>query len=1856
MHFSRPAATLFILLGMGLPGLAQRNSAPDQSATHGTASHVSIEQLPLVFEPNLGQGPSNQAFLTRSGALQAGFSAGVIRLRLPVADHERELDAVLVGASNNLQITASEKGSGESNYLVGNQPSAWKTHIPQYAHLTYQDVYPGVNLMFYGTGGRLEHDFVVQPGADYRQIRMRYQCARKMALSTDGDLHVAIDGGELLVRSPLIYQQVLGKRQLVTGTFALLGDNEVGFSVGAFDPALPLTIDPVLDYSTYLANTPLYVYSAATDAAGNTYIVGQAPPSSDPVTDGAPPTACSACAPGELGIFITKLNSAGTAQVYSTFLGGSAVDRPAMIAVDAAGDAIVTGYTESPDFPLKNPISSGKPSYLDGFVTSIAPDGASLNFSSRLGGSASLGQAALTYGEAVAVDPSGNVYVTGTTESSYLPVTSGALNAGVPSYSAGSYVFLTKLEPSGSLVYSALVGAIGEAPDCCSVSGIALDSAGNAYLAGTAGVNNLTSATPWTTTPGAYQSDLIAPGQTAPFVAKISADGSKLIYSTLAATGITTSMALTAEGQVILVGTPDDNYQVTSNAYSSTAGSIFIAELSADGTRLPYSTYFSTPTEDMGGIISKVTLDGAGDVWVAGRTHNINNVPMVNPLQSLPGAQSGSAFVSEFDPSMRELLFSTYFDGVLGGSRIGGLAVDPQGRVHIAGTAQSDLPTTPSAFLDAVTPPAKNYASTFGFAALIDPNVPAPAICFSSPSTAQAQVGSSGQSFLSITNCGSGPLTISAVQVSSPAFSVPPSSSCIGRLSAGAACTVTATFTPTVAGIATALVTVTSSAPIPVNIVPVAGNGTAPRITVEPSSSAIKFAVSAPQVTLSSSSVRFGSLPVGFTSVATTVTVKNSGKGALTGLSLAITGANAASFSEQTTCAASLAAGASCTVGLNFAPVTSGALQASLALTDNAAGSPQAVSLTGTGTLLTPTLAFAYIPSHAFGDSPFTVSAKSQSSGVVTYSISSGPAIVSGATVTITGVEAIVLKASQAAAGKYAAATATASFTVSRGVPAIAWATPASIAYGTLLGASQLDASATVTGKFAYSPAAGTLLNPGLQTLSVTFTPATAADYNAAKATVTLTVTKAPQTITFAPLPASVAIGASPLMLSAKSSSGLALTFSATGPATVSGSTLTFTGAGSVVLTANQAGNSDYSPAAISQTIIVTRITPTALLTSSAATVTYGASVTFTAALSGSGAKPTGTVTFLNGTAALGTGTLNSSGVAMLAVTTLPGGAGSITASYSGDSQYAQITSAPLKVTVSKAIPAVTLTPSASSTSYGSSITLTAVLSGAGTRPTGSVTFLIGPVALGTGALNSNGIATLGVTSLPMGNDSITASYGGDGNYSAAFSAAAAVTVNKTAQTITFKQLAATATYGASPLVLTATVNSGLQVAFSISGPATVSVNELIITGAGTIVITASQAGNAIYAAAPVVSQTIKVSKATPAITWPAPAAVTVGTTLSSTQLDAVASVPGVFTYKPAAGTVLSTAGTVPLSAAFAPTNSAGYNSATASVTLTVSAPPGAVPAIASISAASAPAGWTETITGTNFGASQGTSTVNFGSTAAAVLAWSKTSILATVPQLPVGAAGITVNEAGTASGAASFQVVAGQSTCATFGTISIDSGEYIYQQDEWDSSLQQCAVVNGAGFTLTTAAFDQTALGSNAPAAYASIFWGCHWGDCSATGSLPIQLSHLASASTSVNTTEMPTGNYDVAYDIWFNQTAQASGQPNGTEVMIWINHNGTPQPYGTKTATETIDGVSWEVWTGVEGSSPSWNVISYVLTPATSSVTNLALVPFFTDAVSRGSLQDSWYLIDIEMGFEVWDGGLGLEVSNFSASATAK
>jgi hypothetical protein len=224
------------------------------------------------------------------------------------------------------------------------------------------------------------------------------------------------------------------------------------------------------------------------------------------------------------------------------------------------------------------------------------------------------------------------------------------------------------------------------------------------------------------------------------------------------------------------------------------------------------------------------------------------------------------------------------------------------------------------------------------------------------------------------------------------------------------------------------------------------------------------------------------------------------------------------------------------------------------------------------------------------------------------------------------------------------------------------------------------------------------------------------------------------------------------------------------------------------------------------------------------------------------------------------------------------------------------------------------------------------------------------------------------------------------------------------------------------------------------------------------------------------------------------------------------------------------------------------------------------------------------------------------------------------------------------------------QTVCS--GDVSLDGGEYIFQSNEWNSTLPQCATIDGIGFTLTTADFDQSALGSSSPATYPSVYRGCHWGDCTSSSPFPIEMSNLASATSSVTITQPGGYANDSAYDIWFNQTSTTSGQPNGTEVMIWINHQGGVGPAGSLAGTVTIDGASYQVYTG---RMPSWNIASYVANPGVDSVTNLNLIPFFNDAISRGMLESSWWLIDVEFGFEVWNGGQGLSATNFSVSAAA-
>ena len=225
------------------------------------------------------------------------------------------------------------------------------------------------------------------------------------------------------------------------------------------------------------------------------------------------------------------------------------------------------------------------------------------------------------------------------------------------------------------------------------------------------------------------------------------------------------------------------------------------------------------------------------------------------------------------------------------------------------------------------------------------------------------------------------------------------------------------------------------------------------------------------------------------------------------------------------------------------------------------------------------------------------------------------------------------------------------------------------------------------------------------------------------------------------------------------------------------------------------------------------------------------------------------------------------------------------------------------------------------------------------------------------------------------------------------------------------------------------------------------------------------------------------------------------------------------------------------------------------------------------------------------------------------------------------------------------------QSTCSPMAVIPLRGGTYNFQMNEANSTVKECANVSGAGFTITTANFNLKTNG--APGAYTSVYRGCHWGNCTRSNPFPIQESNIAAATTGVSVTQPSGHTDDAAYDIWFNKTSTTSGQPNGTEVMIWLNHQGPIQPFGARTATATINGASYDVWTG---SQSSWKIISYIASTPVNGPTSVNLLPFFSDAVSRGSLDPSWWLIDVEFGFEIWTGGQGLAASNFEVNAAAR
>jgi hypothetical protein len=553
----------------------------------------------------------------------------------------------------------------------------------------YHDVYPGVDLIYYGNQRQLEYDFVIAPGADPGNITLAFTGAQSVALDGDGNLVLHTTGGDVVEHAPVLYQDGPGGRQAVSGRYELQGGDQVGFRVGAYDQRRPLVLDPVLAYSSYLGGSGQdTALGIAVDAAGDAYVTGVTLSTDFPSTPGASQPTLH----GPSDAYVVKVNPTGTALVFATYLGGSGPDGANAIAVDAAGNAYVTGQTGSGDFPTTpgafQSINRGTNSNK-AFVTKLTPTGTALAYSTYLGGS---GDFASTFGGGIAVDAAGNAYVTGDTNAADFPTTPGAFQTTNAAVQGGATGFITKLNGTGTaLIYSTFLGGThGDAGES-----IAVDAAGNAYVTGVAG------STDFPTTPGAFQTTFRGPGGDG-FVAKLNPTGTALAYSSYLSGGgagdIGKGIAVDAAGNAYVTGqTNSADFPTTPGAFQTTfrgGSDAFVVEVNPTGAALVYATYLGGSGNQDG---QGVALDSAGNAYVTGETSSAD-FPITPGAFQTTNRGIYNGYVAKLNPMGSALVYNTYLGGT--GQDAGlGIAVDAAGNAYVTGdTNAADFPTTPGAF------------------------------------------------------------------------------------------------------------------------------------------------------------------------------------------------------------------------------------------------------------------------------------------------------------------------------------------------------------------------------------------------------------------------------------------------------------------------------------------------------------------------------------------------------------------------------------------------------------------------------------------------------------------------------------------------------------------------------------------------------------------------------------------------------------------------------------------------------------------------------------------------------------------------------------------------------------------------------------------------------------------------------------------------------------------------------------------------------------------------------------------------------------------------------------------------------
>ncbi len=678
-----------------------RDFESQDPSAQGSMDADQLRVLPVFFTQNVGQ-ISNEdvVYYGDLNGMQIGFAESMVVLkieeRLNTPSFEADgrdwrhpqtgLDQAEISrrgvlarisflGSNSVQPEAREELAHRSNYFLGSDSSGWRTQVRSYQEIVYRNLYDGVDLVYRTADGMAKYEFHVQAGTDLNIIQVVYEGIEGLAHDANGNLAIRTGLGKLLEPLPFSYQ---GAGEETSCRFVLLNRHSYGFECEEWDVSLPLVIDPLV-YST-LAGGGFndYGYSMKVDSAGFVYVGGITYSSGFPTTPGAFDTIQN----GNGDVFVMKLNDTGSGLIYSTFIGGTNADGGNSIAVDSFGNAYVTGFTYSPDFPTTPGCFDDhyELATRDVFVTKLNATGSGLIYSTFLGGGPS------DEAFSIALDSMGNAIVVGSTGSTTFPVTPGAFDT---SHNGGYDVFVTKFNSTGNgLLYSTFVGGSGSGR----AMSVHVDPLDNAYVAGMANGD-------FYVTPGAY--DTSYNGNTDGFVFKLNASGSDVVYSSfLGGSDYDEGYSIIADsvGNAYVVGTTQSmDFPSTPESYMPffNNGDAYVTKLNVSGDGILSSTFLGGSGTDYGAF---VTLDNSGYVYVAGVT--AGSFPVT------PGALDTSynggmfdMFLAELNSDLTELAYSTYFGGSGDWDASYSVGFDSFGYVYIAGaTDSSDFPTTPGAF------------------------------------------------------------------------------------------------------------------------------------------------------------------------------------------------------------------------------------------------------------------------------------------------------------------------------------------------------------------------------------------------------------------------------------------------------------------------------------------------------------------------------------------------------------------------------------------------------------------------------------------------------------------------------------------------------------------------------------------------------------------------------------------------------------------------------------------------------------------------------------------------------------------------------------------------------------------------------------------------------------------------------------------------------------------------------------------------------------------------------------------------------------------------------------------------------